>query len=172
MELDSRIKSLSDILTCFDVEKAEQFLGKKVYFTNHIGDFHRLKNCKYGELGAEVDDPYYPYMCKPDGNNIDTYSFFVPESSLKSKKIRPFTIEEFRKVFTIGQPIRYRCKENNVFENEVIFMGFEKLHEEDYHGSITTLVLIGHSSYDLDELFKHCEYKDVQGNWLPFGVEE
>ena len=99
MNLDSRIKSLSDILTCFDIEKVEQFLGKKVYFTNHIGDFHRLKNCKYGELAAEVDDPYYPYMCKPDGDNIDTYSFFVPESSLKpvgeeNKMDKSLTLDE------------------------------------------------------------------------------
>lgn len=79
MKLDPRIEKISDILTCFDEEKAEQFLDKKGYFTQHIGDFHRLKNCKYGELVAIVDDPYYPYASKPDGDNIDTYSFFLPE---------------------------------------------------------------------------------------------
>lgn len=86
---------MSDILTCFDEEKAEQFLDKKGYFTNRIGDFHRLKNCKYGELVAIVDDPYYPYASKPDGYNITSYSFFVPECKLKPDT--PLTLEALKK---------------------------------------------------------------------------
>ena len=30
MKLDSRIKKLSDILTCFDVKDAGQFLGQQI----------------------------------------------------------------------------------------------------------------------------------------------
>lgn len=169
MKLDPRIKSLSDILTCFDFEQANKFLGKKGYFAPALSDFNYLDIIKYGTL-TDVRNNDYPFR----EDNDEFWAYFIPECSLKpkEKKFRPFTIEEFRKVFTIGQPIRYRHKENNVFENETLFMGFEKLHEEDYHGSIPTLVLIGHSSYELDELFKHYEYKDVQGNWVSFGVEE
>ena len=32
MELDKRIKSLSDILTCFDIKDAVQFIGQEGYF--------------------------------------------------------------------------------------------------------------------------------------------
>ena len=169
MKLDPRIKSLSDILTCYDIEQANIFLGKKGYFAPALSDFNYLDIRKYGTL-TDVRNNDYPFR---EGND-EYWSLFIPESRLikKENKFRPFTIEEFRQEFTIGQPIRYRHKENNVFENETLFMGFEKLHEEDYHGDIKTLVLIGHSGYDLDELFKYCEYKDVLGNWIPFGVEE
>ena len=34
MKLDPRIKSVSDILTCFEIERAKQFIGQKGYFAD------------------------------------------------------------------------------------------------------------------------------------------
>lgn len=170
MKLDEKIKSKTMIYDCFETLEAKQYVGKHGYFSNNFSDFADLSKTTYGTLTQVATNNYSE---KPYYDDSKTYAYFLPEEYVKQEKVfRPFTIEEFRQVFTIGQPIRYRHKENNVFENETLFMGFEKLHEEDYHGSITTLVLIGHSSYDLDELFKHCEYKDAQGNWVSFGVVE
>ena len=42
MRLDSRIKSLSDILTCFDIEEAKQYIGQKGYFALNIGYYKCL----------------------------------------------------------------------------------------------------------------------------------
>lgn len=169
MILDEKIKNKLMICDCYETIEAEKYVGKNGYFTNNFQDFADLSKATYGTLTQVATNNYSE---KPYYDDSKTYAYFLPEEYVKQEKVfRPFTIEEFRQVFTIGQPIRYRHKENNVFENETLFMGFEKLHE-DYHGSITTLVLIGHSSYDLDELFKYYEYKDVQGNWLPFGVVE
>lgn len=170
MILDERIISKSIIYDCFETKEAEQYKGENGYFTNNFQDFANLNKTAYGTLREIATNNYSEKPYYNDKDNIQ-YAYFLPEQYVnQEKKFRSFTIEEFRQKFTIGQPIRYRHKENNVFENETLFMGFEKLHEEDYHGSITTLVLIGHSSYDLDELFKHCEYKDAQGNWVSFGV--
>lgn len=170
MKLDPRIENKLMICDCYETIEAKQYVGKYGYFSNKFSDFADLSKTNYGVLTEIATNNYSEKLYYDDSK---TYAYFLPEECIKQeKKFRPFTIEEFRQKFTIGQPIRYRHKENNVFENETLFMGFEKLHEEDYHGSITTLVLIGHSSYELDELFKHCEYKDVQGNWVSFGVEE
>ena len=169
MKLDERITNKLMIYDCFEMIEAEKYIGKNGYFTNNFPDFAFLSKTAYGTLTEIATNNYSE---KPYYSDNIHYAYFLPEEFIKQeKKFRPFTIEEFRQKFTIGQPIRYRHKENNVFENETLFMGFEKLHE-DYHGDIKTLVLIGHSSYDLDELFNHCEYKDAQGNWLPFGVVE
>ena len=36
MKLDSGIKSLSDILTCFDIENAKQYADWKEYFADKL----------------------------------------------------------------------------------------------------------------------------------------
>lgn len=169
MKLDPRIKSMSDILTCFDIEQANNFLGEKGYFAEALANFNYLDIRKYGTL-TDVRNDDYPFR---EGND-EYWSLFIPESRLKTKekKFRPFTIEEFRQKFTIGQSIKYRHKENIVLENETLFVGFEFLPGNDYHGGAITRVLIGHFCYGLDELFAKCEYKDVQGKWVPFGIEE
>lgn len=78
MNLDKRIKSLSDILTCFDIERAKQFLGKKGYFVNAIANFNYLDIRKYGTL-TDVRDNDYPFR---EWNN-EYWSLFIPESRLK-----------------------------------------------------------------------------------------
>ena len=45
MKLDKRIKALSDILTCFDIEKAKQFIGQKGYFANDLYCFSVVETC-------------------------------------------------------------------------------------------------------------------------------
>ena len=50
MELDKRIKVLSDILTCFDVERAREFLGEKGYFGDLYCFTDLQRECPYGTL--------------------------------------------------------------------------------------------------------------------------
>lgn len=97
--------------------------------------------------------------------------FYQKNALGRKKHFRPFTIEEFRQIFTIGQPIRYKNKGSAGCESEALFVGFENIYDNT-HTAISTSILIGHSSYKLDELFAEYEYKDAQGNWVLFGVEE
>lgn len=86
MKLDPRIKSVSDILTPFDVEKAKEFIGQKGFFANDIYCFRAGEPyCVYGTLTRVYghQDQTDPYL-KMEGD--DLYSFFLPESSLKPEE--------------------------------------------------------------------------------------
>ena len=58
MKLDKRIKSKSDILSCFDIENAKEFVfvDQKGYFANEISSFCDINICKYGTLGSVLGD--------------------------------------------------------------------------------------------------------------------
>lgn len=120
MKLDPRIKSLSDIITCFDDEKARQFIGQNGYFSDDMMEFNDLNSCVYGELEDYSIGDDYPFRCK-DG--ID-HAFFIPENKLKpkKKKYRPYTLMEFTEKFTMGQPIKYRRKGNVGWERYLMLM--------------------------------------------------
>ena len=77
MNLDKRIKKLSDILTCFDVKDAGQFLGQKGYFTDCLASYQNLGNRAYGTL-TEIRDSDCPFKM----SNNDYWRFFIPESRL------------------------------------------------------------------------------------------
>ena len=68
MKLDSRIKSLSDILTCFDIERAKEFLGEKGYFASDLYCFTDLRRVcpPYGTLANVFDDPDDTFQRKED----------------------------------------------------------------------------------------------------------
>ena len=55
MELDKIIKEGKRPLTCFDIEIAKQFIGKKGYFSHYIDNYADLKNTAFGTLGSTGD---------------------------------------------------------------------------------------------------------------------
>ena len=168
MKLDPRIKSLSDILTPFDTERAERFERKKGFFANSIDCFRAGEPyCKYGTLLDVFDTPDQadPFQRREDG---DLYSFFLPESSLipEGKKYRPYTPEEFCDKFQIGQPIKFRLRGGDEIGNFLLIGYWQKQSKEDAY------IYIGRGSYDLEELFENYEWRDDgTGSWVPFGVE-
>ena len=109
MKLDSRIKSLSDVLTGFDIEKAKEFLGEKGYFGDLYCFTDLQRECPYGTLADVFGDSDDVFRRRED--NI-YYSCFVPECLLKikEKQCRPYTFMEFTDKFTVGQPIKFRQK--------------------------------------------------------------
>ena len=60
MELDKRIKPNKMPLTCFDINKAKQFVGKNCYFSCVMEAFENLNNCIKAPL-AHVDDNTTPF---------------------------------------------------------------------------------------------------------------
>lgn len=170
MNLDKRIKSLSDVLTCFDTEQAKQFKGEKGYFADALGEFKNLKGCKYGELIECEHDSYYPYWCRCRSPG---YAFYIPESILKleEKEFRPYTLEELQQIFTIGQLIKFRRKGTEL-EQLLIFNGYRYAQNYD---QILTYIYLGPFTHTLDELFDKYEYEWQESGsivWKPFGVEE
>ena len=169
MELDKRIKSLSDILTCFDVERAKEFLGEKGYFAGDLCCFKDLQQlCAYGILVNVFDDRDDTFQ---KGETI--YPFFIPKCSLKpkEKQYRPYTFMEFTDKFTVGQPIKFRRKGKVGHERYLILNGYE--HELDglHDDQTITYVYIGAIPYTFNELFKNYEWQEhYTEDFKPFGV--
>ena len=169
MELDKRIKALSDILTCFDIERAKEFLGEKGYFVGDLYCFTDLGSCTYGTLTDACDDPDDTFQRKEDSIY---YPYFIPECSLKlkEKRYRPYTFMEFTDKFTVGQPIKFRRKGMIGHERYLILNGYE--HERDCDQTIT-YVYIGPIPYTFNELFNNYEWQEhYTEDFKPFGVEE
>ena len=174
MKLDKRIKSKSDILSCFDIENAKEFVfvDQKGYFANEISSFCDINICKYGTLATVLGDQQESfYMSETE----ESFSFFIPDSELlprkpKENQYRPYTLVEFKDKFHIGQPICFRKKGEVGNERYLILNGYSncKLFDE-----ITTDIYIGRGAYTLDELFNKYEWQasDTE-DFQPFGVEE
>ena len=162
MKLDPRIKALSDILTCFDIERAEQFIGQKGYFTDDLPDCDSLENGEYGTL-TEVLDNEVPFKV----DNRCHWKYFIPECSLKpkEKQYRPYTINEFIEKFHFGDSIILRPKIHTKMEFHVVYNGYKAIDDnkiEFYFGPII---------FTLSELFQSYE-RFYLGRWYPFGVLE
>ena len=172
MKLDKRIKSVSDIITCFvgDKDRAKQYVGQVGYFADDMMNFNNLEGCIYGKLENYVIDEDYPFKCMPADIH---YAFFIPESVLKpkekEKKYRPYTLIEFIDKFTIGRPVSFRRKDMK-YSKYLVFSGYW---DEPCEGKIVTYISFNSFSFTLDVLFDEYEWQETSntGNWKPFGVE-
>lgn len=168
MELDKRIRALSDILTCFDVERAKEFLGEKGYFAGDLYCFTDLQSCTYGTLTDACDDQAGPFHMREDNAY---HQHFIPERSLKRAegKYRPYTFMEFTAIFTFGRPIKFRQKGAVGFERYLILNGYQ---HEQHEGRTITYIYIGSQGYTLDALFNDYEWQEhYTEDFKPFGVE-
>ena len=164
MKLDHRIKSLSDILTCFDIEEAKQFIGQKGYFALNIGYYKCLADIKYGTLTWVGDDDTFAPFKESDCS----WDLFIPESRLleiKKKEFRPFTLREFLVKFPLLTTITMRKRGDNDCIITCTFTGYRTR-------LICIDVCLGVEWVSLGTLADEYEYKNTLGDWLPFGVEE
>jgi len=165
MKLDSRIKALSDVLTCFDTERAEQFIGQKGYFADFLSLYNCLADSEYDVL-TELDDDEQPFK----GSSVHWW-YFLPESSLKpiEKKYRPYTFQEFWGDFAAGHPVKFRKKDEEGDELYLILNGYSR---KQYRDVTVRYINLGGLLFTLEELFAGYEwYDDAAGDWRPFGVE-
>lgn len=161
MKLDPRIKSLSDVLTIFDIDRAKEFIGQKGYFADSLYCFDDLGSCYRDTLTDACDGQAGPFHRMETDN---CQQFFIPESSLKpeeKKKWRPFTLDEFRAKFPLLSQVTFRNKKSEV-PKTFCFIGYIA------NGAI----ILGNDWYSLNNLFEDAELKDKDGNWTPFGVED
>lgn len=162
MELDPRIKSLSDVLTIFDIDRAKEFIGQKGYFADALYCYNDLSHCWYGTLENVFNSEGRTFRAAENGKD---YPYFIPESGLK-KKYRPYALDEFCNKFPIGRPINLRLRGGDETGNFLHIGYWQKPSKEDVY------IYIGRGSYDLEELFENYEWHDdATGSWVPFGVE-
>lgn len=74
MELDKRIKPNKKPLTCFDIEKAKEFLADMCYFSLTIEQFENLDKCNKLRL-SEVNNCPAPFVGACDNRH---FCFILP----------------------------------------------------------------------------------------------
>lgn len=178
MELDKRIEALTDILSVTSILNNRD-LDKKGYFADHIAEFKDLSKCMYGEF-VEYREHEQCFLCEIDhydGTFDHTYyRYFLPEDSLlpvePEKKYRPFSLEEFLKIFDVGDQIGFRSKDNGEVKY-AMFVGYT----DDFFADNTDRsdgendVMIGIYRFSLSYLFENYDLY-FEDEWQPFGIEE
>lgn len=163
MKIDERILPGKKPLTCFDIEIAEQFIGKKGYFSHYIDNYADLKNTVLGTLGSTGDTFHESFCCIEEPFDNYYYEFFMPAEWVKEpeKKYRPYTVMEFIKEYPLGSHLHFRPK-SKLIEMHRIIDGYN-----DCLNGAGTLFLCG-LMYSMSELYDNYEiFKDDK--WQPFG---
>lgn len=173
MELDKRIKAITDIQSVTNGCHDWGFMTKKGYFANSIFDFKDLKRtCVYGEY-AGWREHNQCFLCEQAGDKA-YFSYFLPEDSLlpeekPEKKYRPYTLAEWIAQHEIGEVINYKDKSEKGLVAHHMYMGYAHGIDKNIKDVGVGVITLGVASYDLDYLFKEYEI-EVDGEWKPFGV--
>ena len=168
MELDKRIKEGKRPLTCFDLEKAEGYVGKKCYISNEY-DFFRDLDFTQQKILNGVEDCEAPFHYDSDRQA----EFCLPCDWVKEpeKEYRPYTLAEWINQHEIGEVIHFRDKDYKQVCN-VMYTGYVIDHGEDVEDIRTTgRIMLINMGYLLQELFERYEIC-INGEWQPFGVIE
>ncbi len=174
MELDKRIMPGKRPLNCFDTEQAEEFIGKKCYFSDEARDFMNLDKADGDTMFyvAELQNIWTAEeYCFADNSNdwrfILPFEWVKPKESKEPKEIyRAFSLNEFSALYAIGDVVTFRLKDREVIEQSML-IGFQSCDDEDIPGN--GYVLIGNCRYGFMELFNNYELKYLD-HWQPFGV--
>ena len=166
MILDSRIKDGKKPLTCFDIEIAKQFIGKKGYFSHYIDNYADLKNTVLGTLGSTGDTFHESFVCTEETSDNYYYEFFIPEEWAEQKTkndFKKYTLDTWQSEFEPGDVITFRGKlgtDRAGIQYKCIYAGWRQ--------DILQIVILGTWSFTFKELFEL--YEIYRGNtWEPFG---
>ena len=174
MELNKRIKALTDIQSVTNGCHDWEFMTKKGYFANSIFDFKDLKRtCVYGEY-AGWREHNQCFLCEQAGDKA-YFSYFLPEDSLlpeekPEKKYRPYSLEEFSNIFKVGDLIVFKGKGCCDEVKCAMFTGYiTDVERIDDKTPGACEVMLGVFHYSLFSLFEDFE-RFYNGKWWPFGV--
>jgi len=174
MELDKRIKALTDIQSVTNGCHDWEFMTKKGYFANSIFDFKDLKRtCVYGGY-AGWREHNQCFLCEQTGDKA-YFSYFLPEDSLlpeekPEKKYRPYTLEEFFNIFKVGDLVEFRYKDSDEVKCAMFTGYITDVDRIDDKNPGSCELMLGCFHYSLLSLFEECELF-LNGEWQPFGIE-
>lgn len=168
MKLDSRILKGEKYLDCFDVDIAEQFIGKKGYFSHYVDNFADLKSTVFGTLGSIEEASRESFVCTEEPFDNYYYEFFLPAEWVKEpeKKYRAFTNEEFIKLFDSGKLHSIRLKDNSTKRLERLIITDIYVQGDYLYAKLNS----SDTGYGPAYFFSKCEYFDGK-EWQPFGIE-
>ena len=171
MELDKRIKALTDIQSVTNGCHDWEFMTKKGYFANSIFNFKDLKRtCVYGEY-AGWREHNQCFLCEQTGDQA-YFSFFLPEDSLlpkePEKKYRAFSLNEFLEQYKVGDLVEFRRNGYEEVEH-AMFTGYVTAPDESDKNSGENQIVIGAMRYSFAYLFEYYELF-FNDKWQPFGV--
>lgn len=173
MELDKRVKEGKRPLTCFDIDKAEEFVGKKCYISNEY-DFFRNLDFTQQKILNGVEDCEAPFHYD-SGSQAE---FCLPCDWVKDpeKKYRPYTLAEWIDQHEIGEVIHFRNKDykQEFYAKEfyAMYVGYVIDNGEDIQDTRTTgRIMLMTWAHFLENLFEDYEI-EMNGEWKPFGVLE
>lgn len=175
MELDKRIKEGKRPLTAFDVMESK-FIGTDCYFSDKASDYGDLSNCQVGCLLSR--DGMTGVFNATKNNSYANFDYCLPcewvneEKSEPEPKYRPFSLEEFLKIFDVGDQIGFRCKDNGEVKY-AMFVGYTDGFFADNTDKIDgeNDVMIGIYRYSFSYLFENYDLY-FEDEWQPFGVLE
>ena len=174
MELDKRIKALTDIQSVTNGCHDWEFMTKKGYFANSIFDFKDLKRtCVYGEY-AGWREHNQCFLCEQTGDQA-YFTYFLPEDSLlpeekPEKKYRPYSLEEFSNIFKAGDLIVFRMKNDDEVKCGMFTGYLTDVERIDDKTPGACEVMLGIFHYSLFSLYEDFE-RFYNGRWYPFGIE-
>jgi hypothetical protein len=166
-ELDKRIKKFSDIQSFKQYN--DKYIGETGYFSDTISGFKNFTRCLRATLQSiynkhDYDDLANDYIFD-SGTNC--WRYFLPESLVK-KKYRPLTEDEFKQMLNEGVFGQWVTLKNTADNKESCFQIVGYFHAPDD----TFAVCFGSHEFSLQTLFDYYQWKDKDGNWRIFGVEE
>ena len=177
MELDKRIKALTDIQSVTDGCHDWEFMTKKGYFADRLVNFQDLSKCEYGEYVdyREHDKCFHCEVILPDGTtDYNWFSYFLPEDSLlpevkPEKKYRPYSLNEFLEQYKVGDLVEFRRDGYEEVEH-AMFTGYVTAPDESGDKNPgENQIVIGAMRYSFAYLFENYELF-YMGCWQPFGV--
>lgn len=164
MKLDYRIIDGKKPLDCYDADIAENFIGKKGYFSNSLGWYSVLKSTWDGTLDKVESQEE---QCFYDGESEGYFHYFLPAEWVKEVKYRPLTKDEFMRMFNNGVFGQWITMKSIITESEY-YMQVTGCHTSELG---ITYICLGSIDFSLETLFKDFQWKDSNGNWRVFGVE-
>lgn len=171
MILDSRIKEGKRPLTCYDIEEAQNYVGKKCYMANDISifrDLDKFKKCATHEGIIDELENVNTELSMPFETTYRRWVFCIPCEWVKQKSeitYEPYTLDTWGQDFKPGDVVFFRGKEDTPKENnyyKCMYLG--RLENENNR----ILVILGPWLFTFFELFELYEiYRN--GDWEPFG---
>ena len=164
-----------DVFTLANTKEAVKYIGQEGYFAD---DYETLASRVELDLSHELDT-IYPNQVQcfnsseggPNSMGGHNYGLFLPEDRVhepepEEPKYRPFTIEEFKGVFKVGEVVTYREK---LYPHRVYTAVITCIAE--LGGDRPDRVWFGNQKVFLDSIFESLELLD-NGQWVPFGMQD